>query len=94
MVVFHVLTEKFAVLLRPNICELPKISRTTERLNWLTNKCSLIVIVQVIAGHELDIATSMPGGGPGRNMNNYRWLYFLMVIRLRLIYGDIPRLFR
>ena len=94
MFVFHVLTDKFAVLFRPNICELRKNSRTTERLNWFTNKCSLIVNVQVISSHELDNATSMPGGGHGRNMNNYRWLHFMMIIRLRLIYGDIPRLFR
>jgi len=32
MFVFHVLTDKFAVLFRPNICELPKI---VERLNGL-----------------------------------------------------------
>ncbi|MGB6279938.1 MAG: hypothetical protein WBG91_06965, partial [Syntrophobacteria bacterium] len=44
--------------------------------------------------HELNNATSVPGGGYGINTNNYECLKVLMVLRLWPILGDIPRFIR
>lgn len=44
--------------------------------------------------HEMDNATSVPGGGYGININNYGYLSVLMVLRLWPVYGDIPRFVR
>ena len=68
---FILLNIDLVVVFRINSGSLPKMSGATIRLNYRDRRYGFPVIVKVISKQERHNATSMPGDGEERNMNNY-----------------------